>query len=211
MRKPPSSVSKGFTIAARNNGFKRADARAAALSAANAYREAMARFAEMRTMDIWYARISAQDVIDAINPKAGSLKGADRKRAKTVHKAARKSAANARTRDSLIRSQLTTTSAQRRRSVPTCSLGSDADLVPPPHHQLDALGASGSIATSELVRQRPADPKHVRGGLDARDFRGMEATSRKHTEKRRWAGLLPVVEPGVDPGTFRFSGGRSAD
>jgi hypothetical protein len=23
--------------------------------------------------------------------------------------------------------------------------------------------------------------------------------------------LSPVVEPGVDPGTFRFSGGRSAD
>ena len=25
------------------------------------------------------------------------------------------------------------------------------------------------------------------------------------------AGVIPVVEPGVDPGTFRFSGGRSAD
>ena len=32
----------------------------------SAYRKAMAEFAEMRTLDIWYSRITAQDVMDAI-------------------------------------------------------------------------------------------------------------------------------------------------
>jgi uncharacterized protein (DUF2252 family) len=44
-----------FTIAARNNGFGKADTRAVALAAVAAYREAMRDFAQMSTMDIWYA------------------------------------------------------------------------------------------------------------------------------------------------------------
>ena len=94
-------MAASFTIAARNNGFTDAEARTASLTSASAYREAMIRFAEMRTMDIWYARISAQDMIDAVNRAASSLTGADRKRAKKVHKSAQKTAAKARTRDSL--------------------------------------------------------------------------------------------------------------
>ena len=58
-------MAASFTIAARNNGFTPAQARAASLASATAYREAMARFAEMRTMEVWYSRISAQDMIDA--------------------------------------------------------------------------------------------------------------------------------------------------
>ena len=41
-------LAASFTIAARNNGLTDADARAASLASATAYREAMARFAEMR-------------------------------------------------------------------------------------------------------------------------------------------------------------------
>ncbi len=44
-----------FTIAARNNGFGKADTRAVALASVAAYREAMRDFAQMSTMDIWYA------------------------------------------------------------------------------------------------------------------------------------------------------------
>ena len=49
-------MAASFTIAARNNGFTNADGpRRDARSRCTAYREAMAEFAEMRTMDIWYA------------------------------------------------------------------------------------------------------------------------------------------------------------
>ena len=41
-------MAASFTIAARNNGFTPAQARAASLASATAYREAMVRFAEMR-------------------------------------------------------------------------------------------------------------------------------------------------------------------
>jgi uncharacterized protein (DUF2252 family) len=44
------------TIAARNNGFTRADARAATRVSVTAYREAMAGFAQMTTMEVWYAK-----------------------------------------------------------------------------------------------------------------------------------------------------------
>jgi uncharacterized protein (DUF2252 family) len=94
-------LAASFTIAARNNGFTAADADRAARTSAMAYRTAMARFAGMRTMDVWYERIPAQEVIDAIKVKAGSLKGAERKKAKAAHKSAKKTVAKGRTRDSL--------------------------------------------------------------------------------------------------------------
>ena len=56
-------LAASFTIAARNNGFRKADARAATRASVNAYRTAMIEFAAMRTMDIWYDRVSEQDVM----------------------------------------------------------------------------------------------------------------------------------------------------
>jgi uncharacterized protein (DUF2252 family) len=94
-------MAASFAVAARNNGFTAADAQQTSLMSARAYREAMTEFAEMRTMDIWYARVSVEDMIDAVGRDAGSLKGADRKQAKTAQKTAQKNAAKARTRDSL--------------------------------------------------------------------------------------------------------------
>ena len=93
-------MAASFTIAARNNGFTDAEATAASLASASAYREAMLRFAEMGTMEIWYSRVSAQDVLDAVNAAARSAKGADKKQAKNFRKAAAKTAEKARTRDS---------------------------------------------------------------------------------------------------------------
>src|SRR6195952_5297362 len=54
-------MAASFTIAARNNGLSAADAREATLASVRAYRESMAEFATMRTMDIWYANISEAD------------------------------------------------------------------------------------------------------------------------------------------------------
>ena len=68
-------MAASFTIAARNNGFTAAEARAASLASASAYREAMLRFAEMGAMEIWYSQVSAQDVLDAVNAAARSPEG----------------------------------------------------------------------------------------------------------------------------------------
>ncbi len=48
-------MAASFLIAGRNNGFAKADARAAALASVMAYREAIADFAQTPTMEIWYA------------------------------------------------------------------------------------------------------------------------------------------------------------
>src|SRR6266581_2128846 len=60
-------MAASFTIAARNNGFTKADSRAATIASARAYREAMAEFAEMGTMEIWYARLSETDLMSAVH------------------------------------------------------------------------------------------------------------------------------------------------
>jgi uncharacterized protein (DUF2252 family) len=94
-------MAASVTIAARENAFSEADGRAATLESVKAYREAMAGFAEMPTMDIWYARVSEQDLLSAISTAARGLKRTDRKAAKGATKRAQKITEKARTRDSL--------------------------------------------------------------------------------------------------------------
>ena len=59
-------MAASFTIAARNNGFSAAEARAVTVESVKAYRESMAKFAEMRTLDVWYAHMSEQRFTDAM-------------------------------------------------------------------------------------------------------------------------------------------------
>jgi uncharacterized protein (DUF2252 family) len=94
-------MAASFTIAARNNSFTKAEGRAATTMSVRAYREAMAQFAEMRTLDIWYARLSEQELLGALDAAAGRQKGADKKAATTAQKNARRNARKAHTRDSL--------------------------------------------------------------------------------------------------------------
>src|SRR5689334_5558952 len=51
-------MAASVTIAGRNNGFNTSDARDATLASVSAYRAAMAEFAEMSTMQVWYAHLS---------------------------------------------------------------------------------------------------------------------------------------------------------
>jgi uncharacterized protein (DUF2252 family) len=95
-------MSASFTIAARNNGFTKAEQRDVTLASVRAYREAMAEFAQMRTMDIWYARRSEHELLAALDAAAGSQKDkSQRKVADAAVKGLRKGALKARTRDSL--------------------------------------------------------------------------------------------------------------
>jgi uncharacterized protein (DUF2252 family) len=64
-------MAASFTIAARNNGMSKAEARAATVVSIRSYREAMAEFATMRTMDIWYASMSADDLESVLTGARG--------------------------------------------------------------------------------------------------------------------------------------------
>ena len=109
-------MAASFTIAGRNNGFSQADTRAATLASVRAYRKAMASFAQMGTMGIWYAHLDEDELMGAVRKAvagtAKQAKGAKKgkkaktdqkqeKQAKTAQKRAEGVAAKAHTRDSL--------------------------------------------------------------------------------------------------------------
>jgi uncharacterized protein (DUF2252 family) len=81
-------LAASFTIAARNNGFAKADARVSTLAVVMAYREAMATFATMRTMDVWYAHLDEDQLMQALRGAEAEV----RRGAKTGSKAAREDA-----------------------------------------------------------------------------------------------------------------------
>ncbi|HCU95811.1 MAG TPA: DUF2252 domain-containing protein [Actinobacteria bacterium] len=104
-----------FTIAARHNGFAKADVRAVTKAAVAAYREAIASFAGMRTLDIWYARLAEDELLTATRQAArqvekeraarqaarGKKTAKDPLETRKLEKRAVKTAQKARTRDSL--------------------------------------------------------------------------------------------------------------
>jgi uncharacterized protein (DUF2252 family) len=115
-------MAASFLIAGRNNGFTKADARTAAVASVTAYREAMADFARMHTMDIWYAhfdedrfRTVIQDALAAETSaavkkekdkkakaaKKGQKDSRQAKEAKEAARRAEKNLAKAHTRDSV--------------------------------------------------------------------------------------------------------------
>jgi uncharacterized protein (DUF2252 family) len=59
-------MAASFTIAARNNGFSKADTREATRASVTAYREAMAGFAQMSTMGVWYAHLDEDAIMTSI-------------------------------------------------------------------------------------------------------------------------------------------------
>jgi uncharacterized protein (DUF2252 family) len=107
-------MAASFTIAARNNGFSKADIRAATMASVTAYREAMAEFARMGTMDIWYASLDEDEIMRSVRGvvagvkekdkkegKKGKQEKTDKKLAERAAKTAEKSREKAHTRDSL--------------------------------------------------------------------------------------------------------------
>ena len=81
-------MAASFTIAARHNGFKRKHVVAATTASVETYRTSMAAFADMRTLDVWYAHLSVEDILDQV-------------RSSTVRKNAQKIADKARMKDSI--------------------------------------------------------------------------------------------------------------
>ena len=96
-------MAASFTIAARNNGFTKMDTRAATQASVRAYREAMAGFAQMGTMAIWYAHLSEETLLDAVRSAEAEASKSKKtaKQAKGAEQRVQKLTEKAHTRDSL--------------------------------------------------------------------------------------------------------------
>ncbi len=74
-------------LAGRNNGFSEDSARDAALACVRSYREHMAEFSQMRVLDVWYARIDVEELMEHFDDKQSRKrlqKRLDKARARSV-------------------------------------------------------------------------------------------------------------------------------
>jgi hypothetical protein len=96
-------MAASFAIAARHNGFTKADTRAVTQASVSAYREAMASFADMGTLAIWYAHLDEDELVQAVRSAAAEASKPKKaaKAAKGAEKNVQKVTGKARTRDSL--------------------------------------------------------------------------------------------------------------
>jgi uncharacterized protein (DUF2252 family) len=96
-------LAASFTIAARNNGFSKADTRAVTQASVTAYREGMASFARMGTLEIWYAHMDEDELLKGIRGAAAKAQKTKKvkKAAKRAEKVGERTLAKAHTRDSL--------------------------------------------------------------------------------------------------------------
>ncbi|MGY0488101.1 DUF2252 domain-containing protein [Streptomyces sp. WG-D5] len=62
-------LAASLVIAGRGNGFDRARRARVVRAAAASYRQSMERFAGMRTLDVWYARIEADELYATVSAK----------------------------------------------------------------------------------------------------------------------------------------------
>jgi len=57
-------LAASFVLAARSNGFSDAKGRDAAVACAQSYRRHLAEYSQMHPLDVWYARITFEDVLN---------------------------------------------------------------------------------------------------------------------------------------------------
>jgi uncharacterized protein (DUF2252 family) len=100
-------LAASLTVASTNNGFSTSDTKDVTRATVSSYREAMAAFAQMRTLDVWYAHVSEEELEQATRQAVFDLaqsKGTDkaaRKEAKKAEKRFEKNLQKARSRNSL--------------------------------------------------------------------------------------------------------------
>jgi uncharacterized protein (DUF2252 family) len=86
-------LAASFEIAGRDREFTAGDTRSAVIAAARAYREAMRNFAEMRNLDVWYARLDVDALLGEI-ARLGDRK-LTKKAERNVEKAGKKNSLKA--------------------------------------------------------------------------------------------------------------------
>ncbi len=67
-------LAASFTIAGRNNRFGKADTRAVTRASVAAYRDAMAGFAQMGRLEVWYAHLTEEELLQAMRHAAKGAK-----------------------------------------------------------------------------------------------------------------------------------------
>ena len=63
-------LAASFAVAGRDRGFNAAIRRSVVMAAVREYREAIARFAEMRNIDLWYTRLDVADIQEQLGTAA---------------------------------------------------------------------------------------------------------------------------------------------
>jgi uncharacterized protein (DUF2252 family) len=95
-------LAASVTIAARHNGFSKKETREATRAVATSYREAMAAFAEMGTLELWYVHLSVKTVLKGLRAVTDANSPTyDAKGAKLREKRLKAAAKKARQRDSM--------------------------------------------------------------------------------------------------------------
>src|ERR1700722_3064752 len=96
-------MAASFTIAARNNGFSAKDTRSVTLACVAAYRQAMAEFANLPMMEIWYARLAEKELMKGVTRAAlgAAVTKGNARAAKRALTRAKQTRSKAHTRDSL--------------------------------------------------------------------------------------------------------------
>ena len=100
-------LAASLAVAGRGNGYGRKDRRGVVLAMAERYRLAMAEFAAMRDLDVWYARADVDDLVGTLGAQL------DKVRRKQLDKARTK----AMTRDSLQAYKKLTTAVDGSRRI----------------------------------------------------------------------------------------------
>ena len=63
-------LAASFAVAGRDRGFDESIRRSVVIAAAREYREAIARFAEMRNIDVWYTRLDVAAILEQLGASA---------------------------------------------------------------------------------------------------------------------------------------------
>ena len=65
-------LAASFAVAGRDRGFDKSARRSVVLTTVREYREAMARFAEMRDIEVWYTRLDVDDILRRFSGEFGA-------------------------------------------------------------------------------------------------------------------------------------------
>ena len=163
-------MAASFTIAARNNGFTPADARAVTVESVKAYRLGMAEFAAMRTLDIWYAHMTEHDIQDAMRAvEEASVAGAKPRKGKTGKKKAwRLQGRQRRGRpggESVKRTNKTLRKAHTRDSLERVDQVRRSRRRPPSHRQPTTRHHPAARPGGQLRDDTRAGPERGRGAV----------------------------------------------
>jgi uncharacterized protein (DUF2252 family) len=146
-------LAASVAVAGRGNGSSRKECRAAVLRGARAYRTAMREFAEMPTLDVWYAHLDVETTLAQLRKQIP----------KRTVEAAETAVAKARTRDSMqALTKLTTVRNGRRQIV------SQPPLIVPlaealPTEQSEYVNAVLGRVVDGYRRKLPPDRRHLLG------------------------------------------------